>query len=78
MGLINKIKSVMAFSAKNLITKDKVEEPTKVPLPSTLNLNKSEVETLLMMIKETHFKGEHIQKIYELALKLQTYYTQLP
>ncbi len=67
----------MAFTAKNL-TIDKVEEPTKVPLPTTLNLNKSEVEILLMMIKEAHFKGEHIQKIYELTLKLQTYYTQLP
>ena len=67
----------MAFTAKNL-TIDKVEEPIKVPLPSTLNLNKSEVEILLMMIKEAHFKGEHVQKIYELTLKLQTYYTQLP
>jgi hypothetical protein len=78
MGLINKIKSVMAFNAKNLITKNKVEESLSTPLPTTLSLNKSEVETLLLMIKDSHFKGEHIQKIYELTLKLQTYYTQLP
>jgi hypothetical protein len=77
MGLINKIKSVMAFTTNNLVTKNKVEEPVKVSLPSS-NLTKSEVEFLLMMIKESHFKGEHIQKIYELTLKLQTYYTQLP
>jgi hypothetical protein len=77
MGLINKIKSVMAFTTNNLVTKNKVEEPVKVPLPSS-NLTKSEVELLLMMIKESHFKGEHIQKVYELTLKLQTYYTQLP
>jgi len=77
MGIINKIKSVMAFTTNNLVTKNKVEEPVKVSLPSS-NLTKSEVELLLMMIKESHFKGEHIQKIYELTLKLQTYYTQLP
>ena len=76
MGLINKIKSVMAFTTNNLVTKNKVEELSKAPL-SSLNLTKSEVELLLMMIKESHFKGEHIQKIYELTLKLQTYYTQL-
>jgi hypothetical protein len=77
MGLINKIKSVMAFTTNNLVTKNKVEEPVKVSLPSS-NLTKSEVEFLLMMIKESHFRGEHIQKVYELTLKLQTYYTQLP
>ena len=67
----------MAFTTNNLVTKNKVEEPVKVSLPSS-NLTKSEVEFLLMMIKESHFKGEHIQKVYELTLKLQTYYTQLP
>jgi hypothetical protein len=77
MGIINKIKSVMAFTTNNLVTKNKVEEPVKISLPSS-NLTKSEVELLLMMIKESHFKGEHIQKVYELTLKLQTYYTQLP
>jgi hypothetical protein len=67
----------MAFTTNNLVTKNKVEEPVKISLPSS-NLTKSEVELLLMMIKESHFKGEHIQKVYELTLKLQTYYTQLP
>lgn len=67
----------MAFTTNNLVTKNKVEEPVKVSLPSS-NLTKSEVEFLLMMIKESHFRGEHIQKVYELTLKLQTYYTQLP
>jgi hypothetical protein len=69
-------KIVMAFSAKNTVMNNKVEEPLKVPLPLS-NLTKSEVELLLVIIKESHFKGEHIQKIYDLVLKLQTYYTQL-
>jgi hypothetical protein len=77
MGLINKIKSVMAFNAKNVITNNKVEEPSKAPLPA-LQLTKGEVETILMMVKDANFKGEHVQKVYELVLKLQTYYSKLP
>jgi len=69
-------KIVMAFNAKNVIF-NKVEEPSKTPLP-TLQLTKSEVETILMMIKDANFKGEHVQKVYELVLKFQTYYSKLP
>lgn len=70
-------KLVMAFNAKNVISSNKVEEPSKAPLP-TLQLNKAEIETLLMMVKDSNFKGEHVQKVYELVLKLQTYYSKLP
>lgn len=70
-------KLVMAFNAKNVITNNKVEEPSKAPLP-TLQLTKGEVETMLMMIKDANFKGEHVQKVYELVLKLQAYYSKLP
>jgi len=69
-------KIVMAFNAKNVIF-NKVEEPSNAPLP-TLQLTKSEVETILMMIKDANFKGEHVQKVYELVLKFQTYYSKLP
>jgi len=68
-------KIVMAFNAKNVIF-NKVEEPLNAPLP-TLQLTKDEIEIILMMIKDANFKGEHVQKIYELVLKLQTYYTKL-
>ncbi len=67
----------MAFSAKNIEINNKPEEPLKAPL-HTLNLTKTEVETLLLMVKEAHFKGEHVQKVYELVIKLQNYYSQLP
>lgn len=70
-------KIVMGFNAKNVIVNNKVEEPIKAPLP-TLRLDKAETETLLKMIKEASFKGEHVQKVYELVLKLQTYYSKLP
>ena len=70
------IKKVMAFTAKNIILDKKVEEPLNASLPN-LQLTKGEVETLLMMVKEAHFKGEHVQKVYELIIKLQNYYTKL-
>ena len=76
-------KLVMAFNAKNVNVNKKEEEPFKAPLPNfsskpAIQLTKTEVETLLMMIRESHFKGEHVQKVYELILKLQDYYTKLP
>lgn len=68
---------VMGFNAKNVVVHSKVEEPQKAPLP-ILSLNKAEVETLLNLVRESHFKGEQVQKIFELVLKLQDYYVKLP
>lgn len=70
-------KVVMGFNAKSVIVNNKVEEPKQAPLP-VLNLNKPEIEILLNLIKESHFKGEHVQRIFELVLKLQDYYVKLP
>ena len=66
----------MAFTAGNITNTDITKGPSN-SAPS-INLSKAEVETLLVMIKEAHFKGEHVQKVYELVLKLQDYYTKLP
>ena len=64
----------MAFTANNIQT-NKQEEPSKAPLPSSnLQLSKEEVEMLLITIREMTFKGEHVEKIYTLVLKLQQYY----
>ena len=73
----------MAFNASKLISVIKKEEPSKAPLPivdeqyPTLEFEKEEIEILLLMIKEAHFKGEHIEKIYKLICKLQECYKQL-
>ena len=67
----------MAFSSKNIRT-NKEEEPSKAPLPtSSLNLTKEEVEIILLTIKEMTFKGEHVEKIYNLIYKVQQYYLTL-
>ena len=64
----------MAFTA-NTINANKQEEPSKAPLSnSSLHLTKEETETLLLTIKEMTFKGEHVEKVYNLVYKLQQYY----
>ena len=64
----------MAFHAKNIQT-NKEAEPSKAPLSnSSLNLTKDEVEVLLLTIKEMTFKGEHVERVYNLVYKLQQYY----
>ena len=71
-------KIVMGFNAKSItVNNNSVEEPKPAPLP-VLNLKKDEVELLLNLVRESHFKGEQVQKIFELVLKLQDYYIKLP
>ena len=68
----------MAFSSKKIHTNTVEEEPSKAPLPTintpALELSKSEIEVLLLLIKDANFKGEHVEKIYSLVYKLQQYY----
>ena len=65
---------VMAFKAKN-----KVFPPKPQPsLPSLKdNLDKQELTIILNMIKETKFKGEDIELLYKLVIKLQNQYLKI-
>ena len=68
----------MAFSSKNINSNTVKEEPLKAPLSSSpLDLTKEEIEVILITIKDTTFKGEHVEKVYNLVLKLQQYYMSL-
>lgn len=44
---------------------------------SELQLNRPEVEALLVMIKESTFKGDQVEHVYNLVFKLQEYYKSL-
>jgi hypothetical protein len=44
---------------------------------SQLQLNRPEVEALLVMIKESTFKGDQVEHVYNLVFKLQEYYKSL-
>lgn len=38
------------------------------------SLDKAELETLLLIIKDTMFRGEHVETIYSIVYKLQQQY----
>jgi hypothetical protein len=71
----------MAFLS-NHINNNKREESSTTPLLSTpkeqsLNLTKEEIEVILIIVRDATFKGESVEKVYNLILKLQQYYTTI-
>ena len=66
----------MSFSAGNIIvggTTIEVETPTLSPTndSTTLELTDKELELLLLTIKNGLFRGEYVETVYNLTLKLQ-------
>jgi len=41
------------------------------------NLDKSEIEFILSLIKNSTFKGENLDILYKIAVKLQNQYTEI-
>jgi len=71
----------MAFLTKHINNNNK-EESSTTPLLSTpkeqyLSLTKEEVEVLLIIVRDSTFKGESVEKVYNLILKLQQHYTTI-
>jgi hypothetical protein len=72
----------MSFKASNIIIggdKIKIEPPTISPPSnfSNLELTDKELELLLLTIKNGLFKGEYVELIYNLTLKLQSHLVEL-
>jgi hypothetical protein len=71
----------MSFTASNIIIGDstvKAESPTPSPNTSThLELTDKELEILMLTIKNGLFKGEYVEIIYHLTLKLQKHLVDL-
>jgi hypothetical protein len=54
------------------------EKVTKTsPIKTDSTLNKQEYEFLFNIIRNSTFKGEHLEILYNLALKLQNQYVSL-
>ena len=66
MSLIDKVKKISKSTPK--------KESIKLPKNS---LDKQELSIILNLIKETSFKGEDIETMYNLILKLQDQYFAL-
>ena len=67
---IKQIKKVMGFAA------GKLNIPNNNNINSNNELNTQELEFLLTMIKNTTFKGEYIEIVYNTILKLQNKYME--
>lgn len=44
--------------------------------PGEYDLSKQDIEMLLTLIKDSTFKGEHVETLYALVYKLQQQYLQ--
>ena len=62
MGLIDKVTSNKPNSISNTPTQDQ--------------LNTQELEFLLLLIKQSTFRGENIELVYNTALKLQSQHSK--
>jgi len=76
-SILNTLKNwFMSFTAANIIVggaKVEVETPTSSPSTdsTTLELTDKELELLLLTIKNGLFRGEYVETVYNLTLKLQ-------
>ena len=72
----------MSFTAANIIVggaKVEVEPPTPSPSTdsTTIELTDKELELLLLTIKNGLFRGEYVETVYNLTLKLQKHLVDL-
>ena len=77
-SILNTIKNwFMSFSASNIIVGDskiKTETPSTTPTTNdstSIELTDKELELLLLTIKNGLFRGEYVETVYNLTLKLQ-------
>lgn len=72
----------MGLVTNNSVNKKEEDQPQKelasFPISKEVpQLSKQEIEYLLLLIKETSFKGEDVELLYNLVLKLQRQYINL-
>jgi len=53
------------------------EENNQLIIPSKNNLDKKEITIILNLIKNTTFKGDSLETMYNLVLKLQNHFSNL-
>ena len=56
---------------------NKIKEVNNLPLLPKDSLDQKEITIILELIKNTSFRGDNIEAIYGLILKLQNQYTKL-
>ncbi len=65
----------MAFTANNLIINNlEVEKSTSLNIDKD-NLTVEEIQLILITLRNSTFKGEHVEILYNTVIKLQNQYT---
>lgn len=69
----------MSFRASHIEVKGdpKNEISTSLPNTASVELSEKELEFLLVTIKNGLFKGEYVETLYNLTLKLQKHFVDL-
>jgi hypothetical protein len=67
-------KIVMAFTSSN-VKVDNVSEVEKSTSPIDNNLTPEEIQLILVTLRNSTFKGEHVELFYNTVVKLQKQYT---
>ena len=72
--LLKKIKSYMGFKSNQTTIKGVPVEDVGTPLTTNIELSEKELQFLLITIKNGLFKGEYVELLYDLTLKLPEQY----
>jgi len=72
MSLMDQLKKLTEEEKPNI-----PEENNQPIIPSENNLDKKEITIILNLIKNTTFKGDSLETMYNLVLKLQNQFSNL-
>jgi hypothetical protein len=67
----------MGFKSNKIEVKGVSTEKTDTPLTYDIKLTEKELELLLLTIKNGLFKGEYVETLYTLTLKIQETYIKI-
>tara|TARA_R110000796_G_C14253468_1_gene398935 strand:+ start:217 stop:420 length:204 start_codon:yes stop_codon:yes gene_type:complete len=66
----------MGFKSNNIELKGVSTSKVDTPLTTKVELDEKELQFLLVTIKNSLFKGEYVELLYNLTLKLQNKYKE--
>ncbi len=67
----------MGLRANNIEIKGVSTDKVGTPLTHNIELTEKEIELLLLTIKNGLFKGEYVETLYNLTLKMQETYIKI-
>tara|TARA_R110001592_G_scaffold24387_1_gene94126 strand:- start:1947 stop:2186 length:240 start_codon:yes stop_codon:yes gene_type:complete len=75
--LLKKLKSFMGFKSNKVEIKGVPTDKVGTSLTHNIELTENEIELILLTIKNSLFKGEYVETLYNLTLKMQEKYKKI-